>query len=122
MWIYTQEGFISAVEHFDPKPGAEIVIRARQRNHLVAMLAYAGFGEEAQSKVLCTPENDYPYRAFVSRGVLQTILHEASRRLDYPNFKARCVTTLGPATAFTLGEVWAETRNLENPKEQGARN
>lgn len=121
MWIYTQNGFISAVEHFDPKPGAEIVIRARHRDHLVAMLAHAGFGEKVQSMVLRTPENDYPYRAFVSRGVLQTILFEASRRLDYPNFKARCVKTLGHDAAFTLGEVWAETRNLENPQEQGAR-
>ncbi|MBQ71605.1 MAG: hypothetical protein CMJ67_01740, partial [Planctomycetaceae bacterium] len=38
MWIFTQHGYVSVVQHFTPTPGAELLVRARARRHLERVL------------------------------------------------------------------------------------
>ncbi len=118
MWIFTQHGYLSIVQHFDPKPGAELLVRARCRRHLAACLQQVVSMAEAEAMIQHTPEGDYPWRALTSRELVQRLAAGAVEALDYPNFKGRCASTWGP-DSDVLHEVWSATRELTPASEQG---
>ena len=77
MWIFTPQGFISAVAHReDPQ---SIMIRARDQGHLRAM--FPG------STVVKSPLGDYPARISIPRNVFAAWLASQAYDLDYTNFK-----------------------------------
>lgn len=77
MWIFTSEGFISAVAHRDD--ARLLLIRARKREHLVALFGDQGIEE--------TPGADYRYRKTVTRPHLEALLIDQVRNMAYDNFK-----------------------------------
>ena len=112
MWIYTQNGFISVVQNIDAKPGRELLVRSRMRTHLVELLGQVMDKSTVEGLVLETPANNYPFRAFVSREVLAELVLGQLKRIDYPNFKGRCVNTLGHEQEGVLMEVWEASRGF----------
>ena len=102
MWIFTQDGYISVVQHFNPTPGAELLMRSRSAGHLYDLLCLVLTEEEVDDRVLVTPDHDYPYRILVSRELFGQVVAASMARLDYSNFKARCSQTLGGADAGVL--------------------
>jgi len=77
MWIYTKEGFYSAVEdRFDPNT---LIVRARVAGDLERLWPDAD--------VLETPDADYRYRAALSRQEVAAAVAKAVLGIDYGNFK-----------------------------------
>ena len=118
MWIFTQHGYLSIVQHFDPKPRAELLVRARCRRHLATCLQQVVSMAEADAMIQHTPEGDYPWRTVTSRELVQRLAAGAVEALDYPNFKGRCASTWGP-DSDVLHDVWSATRELTPASEQG---
>lgn len=82
MWICSQHGFYSIVS--DAENPGNVLLRARDREHLKALLPH-----DNDPEILRTPDNDYPYRVSVSKFHAQRLAEEMIRDIDYPNFKAR---------------------------------
>jgi len=99
MWIFTQDGFISAVDN-GHVPG-KLAVRARDKQSL-AMLA-----DIAQTEIVESKKTDYPYRVFVTREQLSEFLVANVDTIDYGNFKSRVYDTRGPEFAHACGDVWA---------------
>jgi hypothetical protein len=100
MWLFTTEGFVSAVAHRD-QPG-KLLVRARRSEHLRAI-----FGDVT---VECTPHADYRFRAVISRAQwLAKVLAQAAM-IDYDNFKAAI-----PDAEYhdACSEVWGTMHKLQ---------
>lgn len=98
MWVFTQDGFISAVDN-NQKPGL-LTVRSRDRQSLV-MLA-----EIAETSIEFTPGRDYQYRTFVTREAFTEFMTAQIDTLDYHNFKDRLRTTRGYEYSSAAGQVW----------------
>ena len=112
MWIFTQHGYVSVVQHFTPSPGAELLVRARSRGHLERVLGLVCSTDEVEDLVRSTPDHDYPWRAAVDRSLVQELVGASVAQLDYPNFKNRAAETLGRPDARVLGDIWADTHGF----------
>ena len=112
MWLFTTEGFISAVAHRD-EPG-KVLVRARRSEHLRAIFP--------EAEVECNPHADYRYRATVTRSHwLAKVLAQAGM-IDYTNFKGAI-----PDADYhdACQAVWAEMHKLQpgsNPYKRGVMN
>ena len=112
MWIFTQDGYISVVQHFTPTPGAELLVRARARGHLERVLGLVLPSDQVRDLVRSTPDHDYPWRAAVDRSVVRDLVAATVDHLDYSNFKNRAAETLGRPDARVLGEIWADSHGF----------
>lgn len=79
MWIFTNRGLISVVQHRENKE--LLLVRARQKG-LLENLSTA-----VPLDVFEDPSADYPFRAWASRMTLVEILYGEVERVDYSNFK-----------------------------------
>lgn len=78
MWIFTNRGFISAVQHRDDKD--LLMVRARRLDHLKAL--FPGI------EIIEMQSADYRYRVTVKRDVFSAVvLREIEQQLTYDNFK-----------------------------------
>lgn len=77
MWIFLNDAFLSIVQ----LRGSDdlLLVRARKEGHIEAV-----FGN---IEVIKTPENDYLYRAFVSRERAAHVIAQRLMNIDYSNFK-----------------------------------
>jgi hypothetical protein len=81
MWVFTKNGFFSAVEHFEDSN--LIHVRARFRGDLERLCGEYGI----LPKVACTPGNDYMYRMDFDRSEWARIISSEASGIDYDNFK-----------------------------------
>lgn len=121
MWIFTQDGYVSVVQHFHPTPGAELLVRARARKHLASVLGLVLPADRVESLIRSTPDHDYPWRAAVDRAVVRELVVASVDRLDYPNFKNRAADTIGREDARVLGDIWAATHDFTANERGGSR-
>ena len=77
MWVFTSNGFISAVRHRE-QPDS-LMIRARDQDHLKAL-----FPGEAISQ---TENADYRYRITISQAAFSQFMLSQIENLQYDNFK-----------------------------------
>jgi hypothetical protein len=103
MWIFTTEGFISAVH----KDNA-IQVRARDRKSLQHLAEHCG------SKIVHTPLADYPYRMETDRPHLTSWLSLQVQLLDYSNFKSEVEAIRGFEFASPLHKVWEAMHDVED--------
>jgi hypothetical protein len=80
MWLFTVDGFFSAVKHED---NDSIMIRSRVKNDLENLKKKIN----SDTKILSDAGTDYPYRIFIARDLWQSYLKKAVEDLDYCNFK-----------------------------------
>jgi hypothetical protein len=78
MWIFTNQGFVSAVEHRDNSE--LLMVRARAAGHLEAVFP----GCTVQK----TMNADYRYRTVLSKAVVAAKAAELIKNIDYSNFKS----------------------------------
>lgn len=78
MWIFFNDGFVSAVQH-EEKPD-ELLVRARRPEILRSLFPDA--------ELVVSGSTDYKYRVFVSRAAFGEVVAKKIAALDYPNFKA----------------------------------
>lgn len=98
MWIFTTEGFVSAVQ----KPGdTDLTVRARDTRSL------DGLSRATGSAISRTPHADYPYRLVVPHDEFAAWLVGAVAALTYPNFKSAVARSRGHAFAHPLMDVWS---------------
>lgn len=106
MWLFTETGFVSAVQHRD-NPDL-LVVRGRDR---ISLEPLAG---SAQTDITTNATSDYPYRTIVSKDLFNTWVSQQIDFLDYPNFKNQVAATRGKKFAHTLGSVWSTMLNAED--------
>lgn len=81
MWIFSQTGFVSIVNHYEQKNN--MLVRGRVREDVV------GFRDLSKSKnyVSYTPQNDYPYRVVLSKKQVTKAMEVTIKKVRYTNFK-----------------------------------
>ena len=103
MWIFTTEGFISAV--YKEKM---IQVRARDRKSLVDLAI------DCKSNVIHTPLADYPYRLETGQEQLIAWLSKQVKLLGYSNFKSEVEDIRGFEFAKPLHKVWDVMHEVED--------
>lgn len=106
MWIFTETGFVSAVQKDDNKE--VLTVRSRDRKSLESLADQTG-AEIAQS-----PDADYPYRAFVSQEAFAAWASEQAKTIQYSNFKNRVAKTRGYDFVEALHNVWVAMLEVED--------
>ena len=101
MWIFTQNGFISAVDK-----GGAIQLRARDRESLQLL----GF---EKSRIITGQGTDYPFRAMSTRDELKQILAAQVDAINYSNFKDQVKKVRGQRYASALMDVWTAMLRVE---------
>lgn len=98
MWLFTDNGFVSAVR----KDGSDnIAVRARDLQSLEELSELAG------KEVIENEGTDYRYRVIVPENVWADYVSNKALDIDYSNFKSRVYDSRGKKFAKLLGEVWA---------------
>lgn len=122
MWVFTKYGFFSAVcarkgdgKHGQPVDPDRIMIRARLRSHLDALLKRFPdlFGK---SGIQTFTGTDYAFRVFVAKPVWSQVLAALAEETDYDNFKAEVARHLGKdgmAYEKSLHDVWEVMYGLQ---------
>jgi len=98
MWVFTQDGFISAVDN-NQMPG-KLTVRARDRKSLELLSDVTG------SAIIELPNRDYEYRVYVTRDDFASFLVSHVDHLDYSNFKNRIWDTRGEVYHDACSDVW----------------
>lgn len=105
MWVFTTDGFFSAVQ----KPGDPNVLTVRSRTREDAEDLAERFGLTVQH----TPDGDYAYRVVVPRAKFAEYVAEAARGIDYSNFKDAVAERQGHDRARIYADVWAAVLRLQ---------
>jgi hypothetical protein len=104
MWIFSKDGFFSAVEHLDN--AENLMVRARCREDIERL------AERLGAEVVQTPDADYAYRITLSKQAFADYMRDAVMDLDYPNFKSACAGHGTRARAYM--NVWSAMRRLQD--------
>ena len=105
MWLFTETGFVSAVQHFD-KPEV-LVVRAREKQSLIGLSAALG------APIIATPTNDYPFRLEAEKTLFAEWVKHQVEAVDYSNYKSKMSQTRGSEYAWALSDVWLAMHQVE---------
>jgi hypothetical protein len=100
MWLFTTDGFYSAVTHREALD--TIVVRARAREDVLRLIESVGEGSLVE-----TPHSDYGFRVCLPRATWAAYAAAAADSVDYPDFKAAVAERQGSERAHAYGAVWA---------------
>ena len=106
MWIFTETGFVSAVQHRENPE--YLMVRARDRESLEALATMLSI------EIKSTPDADYPYRLVASKEDVKSWMNDSIDFLGYNNFKNQVAVTRGKEYAHTLGSVWSTMHEVED--------
>ncbi len=112
MWIFTETGFVSAVQDWETP--TQLVVRARDRAALEPLQVAIFAMQEREVAILNTPEADYPYRLYVDQLTFARWVAHAARDISYSNFKGRCASTLPVEYSDALHDVWSAMHQVED--------
>jgi hypothetical protein len=110
MWVFTLDGFYSAVVHKDDPE--LVVVRARKREDLVSLRKQMA-PTHLTLTVLHTPDADYAYRMVMPRQTWSSYLMTTVMDMDYPNFKDAVSRTQGWRRSALYHDVWAAMMPLQ---------
>lgn len=113
MWLFTETGFVSAVQHRTDHD--TLVVRARDRQSLTPIAERFGL------EINTNQYSDYPYRVFISKNEFNEWVSDSIKFLDYGNFKSQVAVTRGKKFAHTLGSVWATMLDAEDEEAHAMR-
>lgn len=111
MWIFTKNGFVSAVQHRS-KP-AILLVRARDRRSLEQLVDYTST-PDLPNEIIHTPDADYPYRTEIEYRQFSRWLVDEVYNLDYANYKDEVHHTRGDEFARPLHSVWSIMHEVED--------
>jgi hypothetical protein len=111
MWLFTEEGFYSAVVGKDDPD--QIVVRARAREDLVRLIDVYSEWTDMGDPVILDEGGDYPHRIVLHREVWAEVVQGAAMGISYTNFKDRVHDVLGHERAHTYLRVWSALLELE---------
>ena len=99
MWVFTVDGFFSAVE----AKGGGLMIRARFRSDLEHLIK-RGMAD----KIVDTPQADYPFRVIVTKKAWAKYMADSAMAIDYPNFKGKALARASWDRSERYHRVWAD--------------
>jgi hypothetical protein len=106
MWIFTKNGFVSAVRKKEyPQV---LTVRSRDRESLQELSAVADV------QIAKSPDGDYPYRVFVKPEIFASWVADAAIDIDYHNFKGVVAEVRGYEFAKSLHSVWLAMLQVED--------
>ena len=111
MWIFTETGFLSAVQK-DPKSSI-LTVRARDRESISHLAANYNL------KIVRTPMADYPYRVEIDKDDFATWISKEVQLIEYGNFKNQVAVARGSKFAKLLGSVWSVMLDAEDEEARG---
>ena len=112
MWLFTPDGFFSAVQHKDDPD--KIMIRARARLHAQALVDACP--EDARPEIVETPPPaDYRYRVTVTRKLWVFLVAKFAADIAYLNFKNEASTREHPPGYISsLHGVWSKLLTFQD--------
>jgi hypothetical protein len=110
MWVFTIDGFYSAVRHNELTYVMQV--RARDRDDLTRLIKRLRKAESPN--IIETPEGDYPYRINLHQTYWIEYLADAVKAVDYGNFKEAVAKTRGHHRANLYLRVWSAMRGLSD--------
>lgn len=111
MWVFTQDGFISAVDNgFVP---GKLAVRARDKRSLELLATLTG------EEIVKLNHTDYPYRTHVTKEQFAEFLVTHVEDIDYKNFKDRVYTSRGKDFAGACGKVWDAMLDVTDAEARG---
>ena len=113
MWLFTTDGFFSAVAHRDDPD--TVLVRSRVREDALRLQAAVSQGEVTE-----TPDADYRYRVLLPRETWSAYLAAAGDTIDYPNFKNAVAARQGADRARVYAHVWSVMFELQQREVEGA--
>lgn len=105
MWLFTTQGFYSAVAHRDDPE--RVIVRARAREDLEALKE-----QIPTLRILEDARADYRYRAIVTLEQWVAAAAILAAGIDYDNFKAAVARRQGPERERVYVRVWAALAEL----------
>lgn len=99
MWLFTETGFLSAVQKDPGKPS--LSVRARDKKSL------ANLAKKFELEIIKTPFADYPYRVELSKEKFAQWVANEVELIDYSNFKNRVSDVRDAKYAKHLSSVWS---------------
>ena len=115
MWLFTQHGMVSVVQHReDPNM---LLVRSREPNVLRELFK----GLQKKTRIHKLPNADYRYRAMVDRDGFWDVMIRQINQIDYPNFKNHLLNEkkVDMNTYRAYEEVYYAAAFLENGDEPG---
>ena len=86
MWIFTKEGFFSAVISTEYCKEGEVVVRARNRDDLHRLIDCLD-EQGCKTQIIDTPQADYCSRVIIQKSFWVKYVASAADGIDYANFK-----------------------------------
>jgi hypothetical protein len=83
MWIFSRDGFFSAVQKPEQVSTNLVTIRSRDRNDLINLMKSVKINE----KILSDAGTDYEFRIIIRKRVLKKYTMKVVDEIDYSNFK-----------------------------------
>ena len=105
MWIFLKDAFLS-IAAAGPDPD-KLMVRARFRADIHRVFPDA--------KIIATPKRDYPFRAFLDRGYVGSVISSALQKIDYAKFKPQ-VPLKEPERHDAYMDVWGILYNWQTGK------
>lgn len=103
MWLFSETGFVSAVQHRDDPN--KFIVRGRDRKSLEPL------AKMARAKIIENAGTDYPFRVFVTRQKFAKWVSKQIENLDYTNYKGRMYSTR-PEFGNALHNVWSDMHDV----------
>jgi len=113
MWVFTVDGFYSAVAHRD-QPNT-LIVRCRTEFDALGLRNWLRMYYESDVEVQHTPKADYAYRLLVSQAAFGHYLSVRALTIDYPNFKEAIAKRSGTKRARIYADVWLAMLKLQHP-------
>ena len=106
MWLFTTDGFYSAVaDRDDPNT---VIARSRVCDDALRLVEAVSTGE-----VIETPARDYRFRVHLPRDIWASYAAAAAAGIDYGNFKNAVAARQGAERARVYADVWADLLPLQ---------
>lgn len=112
MWLFTEDGFYSAVRETHGHHRGEIVVRARRKDDLERFVKRFGTGSKIHTTGL-GEFRDYGYRIWLTEDAFALAMGELAKSIGYSNFKSRVLKTLGGKREHMLHSVWSIMAKLQ---------
>ena len=113
MWIFTVDGYFSAVQ--DKDNPSRIMVRSRQENDLQTLLNRLNRDD---LDILSWTGSDYAYRVFMPRDLWLNYLEMSGKELNYTNFKARAIHPADYRRSDTYHRIWRTLKEWQDGSTQ----
>lgn len=116
MWIFTRDGFFSAVEHREND--GLVMLRARFRGDLERLVDR--IAHDDPPAIQETPRADYRYRTVIEKGAWAEYLAHAALEIDYPNFKHEVLADAESERDSAYHRIWSVLLAAQETQVAGA--